>query len=292
MKKRFSSLLTCLLVLVLVNCKSQTNVSAAGDQFRVASYNIRYPAKADDSTGNGWNKRKTPLAELMLSHQFDLIGTQEGYDFQLMDLKTAMPGFDYISYPYGSTSVLHNCATFYRTSLFEVLDKGVFWLSETSDVPSIGWDANDKRICQWTKFRIKETGKVFYFFNVHFYWRLQVAKAESGPLIVNKVKEIAGNTPVICTGDFNSGNETSQIKAVKKLLFDSYDITKTPREGVEGTNLGGGNFRGPSKGRIDFIFLSENFSVEDYKVLSDQYDDNRYPSDYLPVTSLLTLDKH
>ena len=259
------------------------------NQFRVASYNIRYLADADEASGNGWDLRKEPLAKLILSHQFDLVGTQEGYDKQLEDLKSLMPGFSYVSYRYGGTKVNHNCAIFYRTSLFEVLDSGVFWLSETPDIPSIGWDANDQRICQWVKFRAKRTGKSFYFFNAHFYWRLKIAKEESGPLMARKIKEIAGDAPLICTGDFNSTAETPQIIAIKKILSDAHDITKDPREGVENTNMSGGVFQGQPVNRIDYIFLSRHFIVEDYKVLSDMYGDNRYPSDHLPVTSLLTF---
>ncbi len=279
-----------LISLLYMGCR-QPETSAAGNEassrFRVASYNIRYPAQADEDSGNGWNTRKQPLVNLMVSHGFDLIGTQEGYIFQLDDIKSMMPGFEYISYPYGGESVRHQCATFYKVDLYEAVESGVFWLSETPEVSSIGWDATDSRICVWTKFKVKETGKIFYFFNVHFYWRLEIAKAASGPLMARKIKEIAGDAPVICTGDFNSTIETPQMEAVKEILSDACDLTETPREGVENTNLGGGVFQGDAKNRIDFIFVSDHFQVEDYKVLSDRYGEGRYPSDHLPVTSLL-----
>lgn len=274
-------------LLFITNCAAQLNGTSG--QFRVASYNIRYPAAADDSSGDGWDDRKAPMANLVISHGFDLVGTQEGFDFQLKDLKGLMPGFDYVSCRYGSERVPHNCATYYKTALFEVLDKGVFWFSETPDVPSIGWDANDRRICQWTKFKVKGTGKVFYFFNLHFYWRLQVAKAESGPLLVKKIKAIAGDAPVICTGDFNSTAETPQIKAVKALLFDAYDNAKTPRQGIAGTAFPGGVFRGEPHARIDYIFVTRNFQVEDYQSIPDVYNGDHHPSDHIPVTSLLTF---
>src|SRR5690606_12616499 len=105
----------------------------------------------------------------------------------------------------------------------------------------------------------------FFFFNVHFYWRLEVAKRESGPLLVQKIKEIAKEAPAICVGDFNSTVETPQINAVKALLHDAYDHTQTPRQGVENTNLGGGIFEGVPTNRIDYIFLTSQFEVEDYQ---------------------------
>ncbi len=281
------------IMLVFLNCGQRRDepprLQPGSNQFRVAAYNIRYAADADEQTGNGWDKRKRPLADVIKKHGFDLIGTQEGMGQQLTDLKGMLPGFDYIGYPYGGKGDLHNCATFYRTELFEVSDSGVFWFSETPDIPSIGWDATDRRICQWVKFKIRETDKVFYFFNVHFYWRLEVAKRESGPVLVRKIKEIAGESPAISVGDFNSTAETSQISAIKEILFDAYDRSKTPRLGVEGTAFPGGVFQGIPQKRIDYIFISSHFEVEDYQVLSDQYDGDLYPSDHLPVTSLLTF---
>lgn len=287
-------LYVCALLLAFVDCSNShgdaRQPSTEQTSFRVATYNIRYDADADEQSGNGWDLRKGAVSDVIQNHEFDVVGTQEGDAEQLAALKNLLSGFDYVGHPYGgSKGDLHNCATFYRTALFDVLDSGVFWFSETPDEPSIGWDASDRRICHWTKFKVKATGKVFFFFNAHFYWRLEVAKRESGPLLVRKVKEIAGETPAICVGDFNSTAETPQIQAVKTLLRDAYDHSKTPRQGVENTNLGGGIFQGKPVNRIDYIFLSPHFEAEDYRVISDVYNPDRYPSDHLPVTSLLTF---
>lgn len=282
----------CTLCLALLNYGDATGEaqypSPKKIQFRAATYNIRYAAEADEQSGNGWDLRKKAVSDVIRGHQFDVVGTQEADAAQLADLKQLLPGYDYTGHPYGGKGDSHNGVTFYRADLFEVMDSGVFWFSETPDEPSIGWDATDRRICNWTKFKVKDSGKEFFFFNVHFYWQFEVAKRESGPLLVQKIKEIAGEAPAICVGDFNSTAETPQIKAVKTLLHDAYDRSKTPRQGVENTNLGGGVFQGVPKNRIDYIFISSHFEVEDYKVISDIYDGVHYPSDHLPVTSLLT----
>ena len=270
------------ILLVLV----ASNSSRAQGGFRMATYNIRYAAAADEQSGNGWELRKMPLATLISGHGFDIVGTQEGNAQQLGDLTALLPGYQYVGHPYGgSDGQLHNCATFYKTDLFDVLDSGVFWFSETPDTPSIGWDADDRRICQWVQFREKSTSNTFFVFNVHFYWRNHTAKEQSGPLLVRKIKEIAGDQPAICNGDFNSPPETSQIQAVAALLSDSRAITQTPPKGAEGTNLGGGVFQGEPNARIDYIFVSPHFSVTDYEVLSDVYNGNHHPADHLPVTA-------
>ena len=123
----------------------------------------------------------------------------------------------------------------------------------------------------------------------YFYWRLKEARAESGPLLARKIREIVGDTPVICTGDFNSAPGSPQVTAVKEVLNDARDITQKPAEGVEETAFSGGVFQGAPKYRIDFIFLSRHFKVGDYKVLSDMYNGDRYPSDHLPVTSTIVF---
>ncbi len=252
---------------------------------KVSTFNIRYNANADVESGNGWDIRKKPVADLIKRHGFEIVGTQEGDKNQLADLQQLMPEFAITSYPYGGKGDLHNCAILYKKGRFELVDQGVFWLSETPNEPSIGWDATDRRICNWAKFKEKKSGKEFYYFNVHFYWRLEIAKRESGPLMVKMMKEIAGESPVICVGDFNSEAQTPQIKAVKSYLKDAFEATEQPRKGIVNTNLGGGNFLGPATNRIDYIFISNHIKVKDYEVFSDRYNTDRYPSDHLPVAA-------
>jgi endonuclease/exonuclease/phosphatase family metal-dependent hydrolase len=257
---------------------------------KVASYNIRYAAAADEQTGNGWDARKLHVANVIKNHDFDIVGTQEGNKAQLADLKGYLPDFDYVGHPYGgSRNTSHNCAIFYKTAKYAVLDEGCFWFSETPDIPSIGWDATDQRICYWAKFRELKTGAEFYFFTAHFYWRYQTARENSGAVLVAKVREIAGDAPVISTGDYNSADTTPQIKTILTLLKDAYDTTETPPVGPEDTDLGGGVFQGAPKGRIDYIFVSNHFRVLRYAVLADSYNNGRYPSDHLPVSAQLSL---
>lgn len=259
-------------------------------KFRVASYNIRYAAANDEKIENGWDIRKKPLSELIKSHDFDIVGTQEGNASQLSDLDTLLSTYSYVAHPYGGRDGnLHNCATFYKFSMFDVLDSGTFWYSETPDVPSIGWDATDQRICNWIKFREKTTGKEFYFFNSHFYWRYVTAKANSGTVLVNKIREIAGDSPVICTGDYNSTDSTTQIQKILTLLKDAYRVTKTAPVGPVETGFPGGVFEGKAVSRIDYIFISSHFRVLDYKALDDSYNQGRYPSDHFPVTSRVAI---
>lgn len=291
MKNIYFLFYLCLLA-TLLSCSQQkkTKSDTTETTLKVSSYNIRFDAQADYDTGNGWNDRKGALAELITRHGFEIVGTQEGHANQLTELKGLLPGYDYVAHPYGGSSgTTHNCATFFKTDRFDVLDQGVFWFSQTPDIPSIGWDASDRRICHWTRFRENTSNKEFYLFNAHFYWRNKIAREESGPLLVRKVKEIAGEAPAIVVGDLNSEPSTPQMIALKAFLSDAYEVSTTAPQGPENTGFPGGVFTGEPDSRIDYIYVTPHFRVKDYNVLLDTYKEDRYPSDHLPVVAALTF---
>lgn len=282
--KRLELLLAAVLAAAMCGCSSEA-------EFRLASYNIRYDAPADAQGGDAWDDRKGSVAELLLSHEVDIAGTQEGNRQQLDDLLALMPDYDCICHPYGGKDGnLHNCATFYRRDRFEVLDEGTFWYSETPDEKSLGWDATDLRICNWGRFRDRRSGREFYLFNSHFYWRLKEAKRNSGKVLRDKVRQIAGDAAVICTGDFNSTDDSPQIKDIEELLRDARRISESAPAGPEKTDLGGGNFQGEPKARIDYVFVNGRVKVRSCEVPEDVRPNGHYPSDHLPVVCRLAID--
>jgi endonuclease/exonuclease/phosphatase family metal-dependent hydrolase len=249
---------------------------------RVASYNLRLNNSGDGI--NAWPNRKENVKALILYHDFDIFGTQEGFAGQLKDL-VEMPGYAYsgAGRDDGKEGGEHS-AIFYKTDRFKITDAGDFWLSETPDTPGKGWDATCcNRICSWVKLADSNTRKEFYFFNVHFDHQGVVARKESGKLMVKKIREIAKDAPVICTGDFNSTPETEQIRSMQAFLNDSHEVTLMPPYGPTGT-FNGFRFDAPMTERIDYIFVSKVFTVSKYAVLTDAKD-QRYPSDHQPVVA-------
>lgn len=264
------------------------------DTIKAASYNLRYDPPEDEASGNGWYTRKIPLVDIITDYDFDIIGTQEGDFSQMNDLMALLPKYDYKGYKYGgkvNDSVYnHTASIVYKKTKFVMLDEGVFWYSETPDEESIGWDATDTRICTWAKMKIKSSGRKFYFFTSHFYWRYETAKRNSGHVLVSKIKEIAKeDLPVISTGDFNSTSGSPQIRDLKGFLKDSYEITEAPPSGPEKTAFRGGQFQGKPSARIDYIFVNEKIRVLSYTALDDTYENSRYPSDHLPIVAKILL---
>ncbi|GAA4405458.1 endonuclease/exonuclease/phosphatase family protein [Nibrella viscosa] len=280
MQQLFLAVLACLLTTLTTFSQNNTPIN-------VATYNLRYDNPGDGV--NAWPNRKEMVKSLIRYHEFDIFGTQEALRHQLNDL-AQMPEFAFLGKGRddGKEAGEHS-AIFYRKDRFKPLESGDFWLSQTPEKPSLGWDATCcNRICSWAKFRDLKTNKEFYFFSAHFDHQGVEARRQSGQLMVKKIKEIAKNAPVIFVGDLNSTPETEQVKAIQTLLSDSYQITTMPPYGPVGT-FNGFKLDAPLQNRIDYIFVSKNIRVQKYAVLTDAQN-QRYPSDHQPVVARVLVD--
>ena len=283
MKKIIRSLI---IVLALFNVMLAVHAQQKEAKIRVATFNLRMDTPRDSL--NAWPNRKEFVKQLIRFHDFDIIGTQEGFAHQLEGI-TELQEYIYtgVGRDDGKKAGEHS-AIIYKKDRFTLLESGNFWLRETPDVPGKGWDGTCcNRIASWAKFRDKTSGKTFYFFNVHYDHQGVVARRESSKLMLRKTTEIAKNAPVILTGDFNSTPESEQIVELKTIFKDSYDVTEQQPYGPVGTF---NSFRLNSKmqDRIDYIFLKGNFRVLKYGALTD-FRDGRFPSDHLPVMADIVL---
>jgi len=252
----------------------------------VASYNLRYNNSGDGP--NAWPARKDTVKALIRYHGFDIIGTQEGLADQIADLGL-MDEFDHVGVGRddGKDAGEHS-AIFFRKRRFTLLGKGDFWLSETPDHPSFGWDARCcHRIASWARLRDRATARVFYVFSVHFDHEGEQARRNSADLMLRKIADITHGEPVICVGDFNSTPDTVQIQAMSKTLRDARSASQAPPYGPAGT-YNGFHPDKPALDRIDYIFVDRRFEVLKYAALTDSVD-ARYPSDHFPITARVIL---
>ena len=260
-------LLTLITATILCGCRS-----GQFTDFTVASYNLRNANAGDSAQGNGWGQRYPIIAQMVQFHQFDIFGTQECFLHQLQDMKNALPHYDYIGVGRddGKQQGEHS-AIFYRTDKFDLLNQGDFWLSETPDQPSKGWDAALPRICTWGHFRCKDTGFEFLFFNLHMDHVGKQARVESAYLVQKKMKELSRNLPAILTGDFNVDQTHPSYDALVKdgQLCDAYEVCEL-RYAPNGTfnSFRPDNF---TESRIDHVFVSPTFRVKRYGILTDTY---------------------
>lgn len=238
----------------------------------VATFNIRNANGGDSISGNGWGQRYPYIAQIVQFHGFEIFGTQEGKYHQLQDLKAAMPGYDYIGVGRDDGKQAGEfSAIFYKTDRFEVLEHGDFWLSPETDHPNKGWDAALPRICTWGKFKEKNSGFEFIYFNLHMDHIGVQARSESAKLILQKVKEQPSHIPVILSGDFNvdQTNESYALLNNSGVMRDAYEMADL-RYAPNGTFNGFHPDR-MTTSRIDHIFLSDDFQVLKYGILTDTY---------------------
>ncbi|HCL04923.1 MAG TPA: endonuclease [Chitinophagaceae bacterium] len=253
------------------------------------TFNVRLETPRD--TGNLWKDRKVYVANLVRFHGFDLFGTQEGFKNQLDDIQQQLPEYERygIGRDDGQLKGEHS-AIFYKKDRFVLLKSGDFWLSETPEKPGFGWDARINRICSWVQLKEKKSGKTFYCFNVHYDHQAMVARRESSKLLLAKIKLIAGDAPVLLTGDFNGNHTTEwyQLIANSGTLRDTYKEVKHPYVN-NGTfqNFGRNYTTGDI---IDHIFVTRHFSVKRWGVLTDSYN-GKFPSDHFPVLAEVQLGK-
>lgn len=255
--------------------------------FNIATYNLRYNTTHDGL--NAWPYRREAVKALIRYHELDVFGTQEGLADQLADI--AALG-DYIRVGVGrddGKSAGEHSAIFFKKDRFVAIDQGDFWLSETPDRPSLGWDAKCcNRIVSWVQLRDARSGKTFFVFSAHFDHEGQIARRESAKLLLEKIQQIAANSPVICLGDFNSTPESDAIATMRTKLRDAREVSIAPPYGPIGT-FNGFELNVPTRNRIDYIFVGTNVTVLRYAVLSDAID-GRYPSDHFPVVARIVLD--
>ncbi|HIU55321.1 MAG TPA: endonuclease/exonuclease/phosphatase family protein [Candidatus Gallibacteroides avistercoris] len=302
-----------ILTFIVVLC---TGLGIEAQQLNVATYNLRNANRGDSTNGNGWGQRYPVIADLVQFHDFDIFGTQECKHHQLEDLTQAMPQYAYIGIGRDDGKQAGEySAIFYKKDKFKVLDHGDFWLSTDTSRPNKGWDAALPRICTWGIFKEKKSGFTFMFFNLHMDHVGVEARKESAKLILAKIKETGGKLPVILTGDFNvdQTNESYLLLHDSGILRDSYEAAQF-RYATNGTfNSFNPNLKTDS--RIDHVFISKQFTVKKYGVLTDTYRSEvsesqkeiksgnfpkevslhkyqaRTPSDHFPVMVVLTYKK-
>lgn len=278
--KQISLLLFTLLV--FLSCSIPPKV-----ELNVMTFNIRYDNPKDSL--NNWKYRKDNVAQVVLNKNIDILGTQEVLINQFNDLKSRLPQYNAVGVGREDGKEKGELvALFYKKEKFIEIESGNFWLSETPDkAGSKGWDAACERVTSWAILEDRDTKKQVFVMNTHLDHIGQVARKKSIDLLYQKIDQLSKGLPVILMGDFNSTPESDIIKSVTRNtpLTDSKNATPN----ISGTDWTFHDFgRLPEKNRslLDYIFVSKNIEVQNYKVLDDTLN-GVYVSDHKPV--MITL---
>jgi len=274
-----------------MNCSLRENPTP----LNVMSFNIRYDNPRDGL--NAWDNRKELVIETIRNQKADIVGMQEVLSSQQEYLTASLSSYD--SYAVGRDDgglEGEMGSIFFLKDRFELLDKSTFWLSETPEViGSKGWNAVLPRIVSWLKLNDLENNKVLYFFNTHFSHVGEEARLNSAKLLVERVSYIAGDNPVLITGDFNCTNDSRPYSIITEdntpgiILFDTHYISETEHSG--GLNTINSFGRSRKEAIIDYIFCNSSFKVLSHGILTVKKD-SIFVSDHYPVVAQLEFIKN
>ena len=274
MKKLFYTLAIAAFALMGVACNRTSEI-------KVMSYNIRLSSGTIEADSiYHWEHRKQASLELMHQEQPTVFGLQEACPDQMDYMVENLPEYGYIGVGRDDGKRKGEfMSIFYKKDEVELIDGGTFWLSQTPDQVTKGWDAACFRTCTWTIMKKKDTGKKFVYLNTHLDHKGQEARKESIKLIVAKAEELTGGKlPVFITADFNSPTTNEIFKPMQETMLDAR--VEAPVTDERGTlNCWGTT---PPGVVIDHIFF-RGAEAQKFEVLRDKDYGAPYVSDHYPV---------
>ena len=264
------------------------SVFSSTQNLKLVTYNIRLDLESDGE--NKWSNRKDFWASQINFYEPDVFGIQEALPHQVTDIASALPEYSYVGIGRDGIGKGESSNIFFKKDRFKMVQEKTFWLSETPEKISKGWDAAFNRVCTYVLLKDNKTKKSFWVFNAHLDHIGEFARTNAIQLILSKIKEVnTKKLPVFVIGDFNTEPNEQRISDLKKQMDDSYDISKQKPFGPNGT-FNAFQYFEPVTKRIDYIFLSKNnpFKVLKYAILTDSKN-LKFPSDHFPVLVELQL---
>lgn len=219
----------------------------------------------------------------MKASKAGIIGVQEALSHQVKDIDLALRSFDYVGVGRDDGKEKGEySAIFIDTLKFNIIQSQTFWLSETPEKPSVGWDASMERIYTFVLLETKKETQRFWVMNTHFDHIGEIARQKSAINILQKIKQI--NTihlPAIIMGDLNFTPDEKPYQILSNSMEDSYQIN------TENTINNRGSFNGFEKEfepkRIDYIF-TDGFRIKNYYHIYKLMPNGNFPSDHFPIS--------
>ena len=248
---------------------------------KVMSFNIRNAGAKDGE--NSWPQRREAVAAMLRSERPDVFGIQEAYPEQEAFILENCP--EYKGFGVGrddGKDAGERMSVFYRTDVLELLDGGTWWLSETPDVPSVGWDAKYPRTATWAKLRERSSGREFYFVNTHLDHRGVEARKRGLSMVVDRVEEMTPGVPLIFTGDFNVEPGDECLLSLEGKMLDAR--LQAPVTSDKPSFNGYGTTRAKI---IDYIYYRGFSSAREFYVVDRSFEGKPYISDHYPIAAVL-----
>ena len=250
---------------------------------KVMSYNVRLGVGKDGT--NSWQFRCPATIMMLEEYVPDVFGVQEAYDFQVKFITEYAPDYKCVGVGRedGKKEGEH-MSIFWNKKTVKLLKWGTYWLSETPDTPSKGWDAACMRTATWALMKDKKTGKKFYFVNTHLDHKGRQAQKNGLKVIVERIAEMnKEGYPMVLTGDFNVRPDNICLIDLDRMMTSTRKIAK--KTDNHATYNGWG--RSDAGNIIDYIYVSGFSSVPEYQTVTKKFGKIAFISDHYPVMSVL-----
>ncbi len=254
-------------------------------QIKMMSYNLRCISPTDWGK-KAWFYRANLVIDDIENEKPGIIGFQESTKWHYKYLVDSLKDYDSVIEYRDEAFNSEGCPIFYNTSLYELVDKGSFWLSETPEVMSKSWGAQFNRVCSYVILTDKKSGEDFVVFNTHLSHVSDEARINGIKVVLDKIAEF-GSLPAVIMGDFNALEGSVTYNSVTENFLDAKKVAEKTSDSHTYQNWGN-----PEKfQRIDYFMVSKTgFKVNSYNVLSAIHD-GVYSSDHCPIVLEVEIDK-
>ena len=280
--RKFTAILAAFL-LMLPFISSAADKQEKDYDLKVISYNIRMGAAKDGT--NSWEFRYPATALMIEDQKPDVFGLQEAFSYQVRFIAENFKDYDNVGVGRDNGKDKGEfMSIFWNKKTIKMVKWGTFWLSETPEKPSMGWDAACKRTATWALMKDKRTGKMFYFVNTHLDHKGKEAQRKGLELIVSRIDEINPKSyPMILTGDFNIKPDNVALKGLEEKMQSARKIAPKTDNAATFNNWG----KAKSDMVIDYIYVSGFSACPEYHTINEKYGDWKYISDHYPIYAKL-----
>ncbi len=258
------------------------NIPEKSDEARrIMSFNLRCKSDPEGSINN----RSEIAVAVIDQYAPDSFGVQEATPkwLRIIDRKLG-DRYDRVGQArdfFGPFSE-YSCV-YYLKDKYNLVDSGTFWLSETPYKKySVSYDSACRRIATWAVLEDKETGEKYTHINTHLDHVLESTRESQCKVLLNEMEKLQTQGTVVISGDFNTYNDGDVYAAMLKGTDDAGVTAENADSGI--TFHSYGKKKDEGQGPIDFIFVTKDTKVENYRIIRDTAK-GMYPSDHYPIVA-------
>ena len=251
-------------------------------RIKVISFNIRC---VDDENGNSIQERAPRLSMITTPYDADVIGFQEYTPFWEDSINRYFcDKYEFFNKYRSNTGWIESAPILWKKEKFDCLKRGYFWLSDTPEIMSGGWDdERHNRICLYVILKNKSDGKTFAVMNTHlgFGEKNQVKSVR----LIHQYMEKISAYPTVIIGDFNMMPSSLPYAEMIKKVADVNELTIKDRR----STYHGYSQQNHFEEHIDYCFINGKINPITFKIIDELVED-KFPSDHYGIYADLEVE--